>query len=302
VKILAGGSNLAAHRWLGRGLALGWLLAAPGVAAAPPSKQECAQAYAETQSQSKANKLRTARAQALLCAQPSCPGIISKDCRTWLEELERNLPTVVLGARGATGQDVALVHVTMDGEAFAARLDGDALPVDPGEHSFHFELDGSPAVDIKVVIRVGERNRRIDASFTPPPAPAPAPAPAPPEAPGPANAPLPVSPAVFVLGGIAVVGLGVFATFGTLGENQKSYFDSTCVAQKQPCPPDAASSVRTKLIIGDVGLFTALAAVGVGTTVFFVGRARPSAPAGAALRLEIAPVPSGGLMTARGSF
>jgi len=300
VKFLTAGSKRAACRWLVCGLALGSLLVANHVAAAPPSKQECARAYAETQSRSKASQLRAAREQALLCAQPSCPIIISKDCSTWLEELERNLPTVVLGAHSPTGQDVTAVHVTMDGEALAAPLGGNALSVDPGEHTFRFEVDGSPPVDVKVVVRVGEKNRRIDASFAPPPAEPPAPAA--PVAPGPADPSPGVSPAVFVLGGVAVAGLGVFATFGTLGENQKRSFDSTCVAEKQPCPPDAASSVRTKLIIGDVGLFTALAAVAAGTTVFFVGRRKPSPSAAAALRLEVAPLPSGGLLSARGRF
>src|SRR6185437_12766808 len=198
---------------------------------------------------------------------------------------------------GPTGQDVTEVRVTMDGEALTARLDGAALPVDPSEHSFRFEMDGSPPVEMKVVIRMGEKNRRIDASFAPPPPP-PAPAPVP-DAPRPASPSPSVSPAVFVLGGVAIVGLGVFATFGILGENQKSELEKTCAPN---CSLDQASSVRTKLIIGDVGLFTALGAVVAGTTVFLVGRRTPSPPAAAALRVEVAPVPSGGMLGVRGTF
>jgi hypothetical protein len=107
-----------------------------------------------------------------------------------------------------------------------------------------------------------------------------------------------VSPLVFVFGGIAVAGLGVFATFGTLGENQKNAFEKSCAPH---CTPDDVSSVRTKLIIGDVGLFTALAAVGAGTTVFFVERRRSPPPV--ALRLQVVPAPAGGgMLAARGTF
>lgn len=275
------------------GLALGALLVSPRAAAAPPSKQQCAQAYAETQAQRKAGKLRAAREQALLCVQPSCPGIITRDCRPWLEELERSLPTVVLVAHGPSGKDVAAVRVTMDGQPFALQLGGDARAVDPGEHSFRFETEGSAPVDVTVILREGERNRSIEASFAPPPAPAPAP-----PSPSPSMS-MSMSPAVFALGGIAVAGLGVFATFGTLGEAQKSGLDKTCAPH---CLPAQADSVRTKLIIGDVGLFTALAAMGAGVTVVLVGRASRPQPVHAALGVEVIAAPWGGMLVARARF
>jgi hypothetical protein len=279
---------------LAGGLALGaWLVAHP-VAAAPPSKQQCAEAYAETQSLRNAGKLRAARERALVCVQSSCPRIVTTDCIPWLAEIERSLPTVVLGARGPAGEDLTEVRVSMDGQSFVARLGGEALPVDPGEHTLRFEIDGSPPVEVKVVLRSGEKNRRIDASFAPPPPPPPPP-PTPPGAPSP---PPSVSPVVLALGGVAIVGLGVFATFGALGEAQKSNLEQTCAPR---CSPDQASSVHTKLVVGDVGLFTAIAALAAGTTVFFVTRrAPPSAPV--ALRVEVAPAPWGGVLTARGSF
>lgn len=272
------------------GLALGALLVSPRAVAAPPSKQQCAQAYAETQAQRKAGKLRAAREQALLCVQPSCPGIITRDCRPWLDELERSLPTVVLVAHGPSGQDVAAVRVTMDGQPFAVQLGGGARAVDPGEHAFHFETEGSAPVDVTVILREGERNRSIEASFAPPPAPA--------APPGPAPSPS-VSPAVFALGGIAVAGLGVFATFGALGEAQKSGLDKTCAPH---CLPAQADSVRTKLIIGDVGLFTALAAMGVGATVVLVGRASRPQSVHAALGVEVIVAPWGGMLVTRARF
>src|SRR5262249_36111555 len=47
-----------------------------------------------------------------------------------------------------------------DGEPLVDRLEGTAVSIDPGEHSFTFETVGEPTVTRQLVIRVAEKERR----------------------------------------------------------------------------------------------------------------------------------------------
>ena len=50
---------------------------------------------------------------------------------------------MVFDVRGAGGGgDIFAVRVSMDGAALVSRLDGSALAVDPGQHTFAFAADG----------------------------------------------------------------------------------------------------------------------------------------------------------------
>ena len=53
-------------------------------------------------------------------------------------------------ARDAKGEDLTEVRLTIDGETVAERLDGRALTLDPGTHTFRFNFvrSGSGAATI----------------------------------------------------------------------------------------------------------------------------------------------------------
>src|SRR5262249_19560180 len=55
--------------------------------------------------------------------------------------------------------DVANVTVSMDGEVIATVLDGQAVDIDPGQHTFKFVMPGAPPAEVKVVATVGSKNR-----------------------------------------------------------------------------------------------------------------------------------------------
>jgi hypothetical protein len=140
---------------------------AVAVASAPPSaragdaKVECVAAADQGQSLRDDGMYRRAREQFVTCARAACPKVVSKSCLQWLREIDQSMPTVVLGAKDDHGNDVAAVEVTVDGEPLAERLDGKPLPLDPGEHVLHFELEGSSPAEQKVVLRAGEKNRLV---------------------------------------------------------------------------------------------------------------------------------------------
>jgi hypothetical protein len=105
-------------------------------------------------------KLRAAREQLLICGQASCPQEVRAECIHQVDEINAHLPTVVFSAKLVSGQDLAAVRVTMDGEVLTDHLDGAPLVVDPGSHTLTFETADEPVIHRTFVFREGEKGRR----------------------------------------------------------------------------------------------------------------------------------------------
>jgi hypothetical protein len=110
-------------------------------------------------------KLREAREAFLVCGNESCPAIVRRDCAQWTSELTTALPTVVFGAKDKGGRDLFDVTVSMDGESIVTKLDGKAVFVDPGRHTFKFETAGAPAVTETLLVKEGEKSRGLNVTF-----------------------------------------------------------------------------------------------------------------------------------------
>jgi hypothetical protein len=128
-------------------------------ALADPSKAECIAASERGQRARQAGMLLVAREKLSICIAESCPGPVREDCSQLLAELGGVMPTLVLEAKDSAGNDVG-ARVTMDGVLFAERLDGTAIPVDPGEHRFRFEVEGLPPIERTFILREGSKGRR----------------------------------------------------------------------------------------------------------------------------------------------
>jgi hypothetical protein len=129
-------------------------------AARAPTTAGCLAAAESSLALRSQHKLRDARAQLLICSAPSCPADVRAECIRRVAEINAALPSVVFEAKDGDGNDLVEVTVTMDGQPLADRLDGPALVVDPGVHSFVFEASGQPAVRKQFVIREGDKDRR----------------------------------------------------------------------------------------------------------------------------------------------
>jgi hypothetical protein len=75
-------------------------------------------------------------------------------------EVNAAMPTIVFEVRDPAGNDLSAVSVTMDGQPLVGRLEGTALSIDPGEHSFVFVSQETEPVNKRWVIREGEKGRR----------------------------------------------------------------------------------------------------------------------------------------------
>ncbi|MDP8998715.1 MAG: hypothetical protein M3O46_01240 [Myxococcota bacterium] len=142
---------------------LGVWLVTSGAAAADPTKKECAAANESAQDLRRGGKLRDARASFAVCTAATCPGPIREDCAQRLKEVESSTPTIVFEAKDSLGHDLGAVRVTMDGTLLLDKLDGTAIAVDPGQHQFTFEAVGLRKDEESVVLREGEKDRRVRA-------------------------------------------------------------------------------------------------------------------------------------------
>src|SRR5580658_1205447 len=127
-------------------------------------KQACNDAYRQAQVLRNDHKLVEAREQLRVCAGGSCPGFIAKDCSDWLKADESKTPSVVLTAKSPAGADLIDVKVTMDGAPLSSKLDGLAIDVDPGPHTFAFDAPEGHA-EQKIVVAEGAKAQHVAVTF-----------------------------------------------------------------------------------------------------------------------------------------
>jgi hypothetical protein len=260
-------------------------VATPGYAADSPNegattKETCREAYEGAQAHRKKNELLAARQSLRTCGSFSCPDVVRGDCVEWLSEVERSLPSVVFGAKTDAG-DVYDVSVALDGKTVVTELDGRAIELDPGRHTFEFTRAGSPPLTRTEIIREGEKVRAISVSwetFKPPPLAASREAP-----PVPTYRPIPAW--TYILGGVGVVGLGTFAYFGLDGNNRKN----TLSGCSPFCDPSQVDVARRSFLVADVALGVGAAAF-VGSAIVWLFRPARPVLTGAP---TIVPVPAG---------
>ena len=226
-------------------------------------KADCVSASENAQKLKDDRKFIKAREQMLVCARDVCPAAVKKDCADQVADLDKRTPSVVLHAKDKGGQDLVAVKVTGDGAPLTEQLDGRAITLDPGVHTFRFEAAGNEPLEQKVVLAEGERDRNITVTFGKPGGDQPVPTTK-------KGAPI----GAFIVAGIGLVGMGVGAAFWGIGLGDKSSAESGPTACKPTCPQSRVDDIHTKLVIGDVAFFagTAILAAGlIWTIVHYAG-------------------------------
>lgn len=226
---------------LGAALAVGGLYAR---SAAADNVSTCVAASEKAQQLRVDHKLLEARTQFAACARAACPAVVRQDCIKQLEAVDSVIPTVILRARDASGNDLTEVSVSIDGKQVVKGLNGTPVDVDPGLHHFVFETAGHAPIDKQVLVAEGERDRELAVSF---PSNAPKPTSKPATTAQPAASKPPI--AAYVIGGVGVASLIAAPVFWALGLHQKSQDQKSCAPR---CSDSEVSSIRSKLIVGDV--------------------------------------------------
>lgn len=130
-----------------------------------PSRADCIAASESADPLRKAGKLLATRKLLLACTAKECPSVIREDCTMQLVALDAALPSIVFTGKGPAGEDLAEVRVSMDGTPLLTRLDGNAVSLDPGEHTFVFETNGYPPITRKLLVAQGVRSRSETITF-----------------------------------------------------------------------------------------------------------------------------------------
>jgi len=225
----------------------------------------CASAYEQGQMLRRRGRLVEAQRSFVTCSQSLCPAQMRSDCGDWLREVEQSTPSVAFEVRDRSGKDRLDVRVLADGAVLAEGLDGRALALDPGVHALRYELPRGGALEERLVVREGEKDRRVSVRFPEgsPAAPSPSPSPQSPSRPVMA----------YVLGAVGVVALGSFVSFGVSGYTRANDLAARCAPR---CTESEARSVHTRYAIADVSLGIAVVSLGAALWLFL------SAPAGRA--------------------
>jgi hypothetical protein len=230
------------------------------------AKKECLTQHEQSQVFKQASKLKAAREALLTCSRDVCPSFIRADCVEWLGQLDRSIPSVVPTAK-VNKKDETNVRVTVDGQLAATRLDGKPIELDPGVHTFRFELAPWPPVEQQVLVAEGEKNRTVSVQFGNQSEDGK-------ESDVPMYRPFPTID--YVLGGTAVVGIGLFAAFGSMGMSGKKDLQNTCAPFCSTT--DVNSKVKSKFLIADIGLGVAVASTVLGVILYATRPSYPIAP------------------------
>ncbi len=218
------------------------------------AEEKCLSAEVEGQKLQRKGRLLDARTRFEACSRASCPTEVIDYCAKWLVDVRALIPSVIVVVRDARGRDVPEARVFVDNGLAAGAGTGSAIELDPGKHAFRFEQPLGASVSQEILIREGDKARRLIVTLpnavTPPARP-------------------PPSAAVYVLGALGVVGAGVFAYAGLRGLSDRSSFGCGTPAG---CTGSHFDQVKTEYIVADIGLGVAIASFAAAAVLYFTRR------------------------------
>lgn len=246
-------------------------------APATTASAACAPAYEQGQEQRQAGRLLEARATLRACARDECPEFIRDDCSAWYDEIEQEIPTLVLSA-GSRGRDLTDVRVSIGSRVLASRVAGQAIELDPGEYDLQFSAPGMLPLTERLVIARGQRNRLLRVELAPVAAAPSRALPDPPRQERSLTAPA-------ILAGVGAVGLIGFGALAAWGRSDESKLADSCAPR---CNKNDIAEVRTKYVLSDVSLGVGVASLVAAAYVFLraPAGAPPSPPARVALNVD----------------
>src|SRR4051812_48653427 len=98
----------------------------------------CVSAYKDATTLEKAGQLLEARGALKNCTRSVCDRSLRDRCMIEYVQIHADVPSVIPTVTDDNGERVVDVLVMMDGAPLASRIDGHALPINPGLHEFSF--------------------------------------------------------------------------------------------------------------------------------------------------------------------
>ncbi len=238
--------------------------------------QKCLSSHERAQVERLDGRLVESRESLQACASESCPSFVRGDCVRWLDEVRKEIPTVVFEALGASG-NISDVVVSVEGKPVTSQLDGKPLAFDPGVYEFEFVSPDGETKTVKVLLRQGDQNKLISVDFRPP---------APPQTASTSSSgssgslfvtpedrvelmrPTPVL--TYVFGGLAAVATASTVVFGLQKQERESCSPS--------CSPERVDEVKQSALFADISLGVAAGSAATAAILYFTRSAVESPP------------------------
>jgi hypothetical protein len=256
-------------------VALAVVLTSARAHADDPTTADCLTANENSTALWNQHQLRATRAQLLVCSASSCPADIRNECTRRVADINQAMPTIVFEARDAGGHTLVAVSIKADGQPLAQRLEGTALSIDPGEHTFTFTLAGQPPIERTLLILEGEKDRRERVVFESVGAPSSPTAAADDKPRGEAAKPRrgKLQLVGLAAAGVGVAALAVSATYGLVAISRRNAAAAACPGQ---CADAAGVALwnraRDAGDVATVALFSGMTFVAAGTTLWLLGK------------------------------
>jgi hypothetical protein len=196
------------------------------------------------------------RSQLLICAK-TCPDELRESCGKWLQDIDQEVPSIVVKAKDGRDRDVADVSLVIDDKPVEGYVEGTPIELNPGAHTIRAIRGSHAPVEQRIVLSAGEKLRvveiwtepRVVDQFTTR-----------------TRRPIPtVSFALFGLGAVSLASFGVFSIWTTAEYSKTGSCTPNCATS------DRDSAFGTKTILADVSLGLGAAAF-VGAGIFYLAR------------------------------
>jgi hypothetical protein len=207
--------------------------------------EACIDAHVTAQKRRAESKLLEARVALAECGSADCPGVLRSECGTWLEEVNKEIPSVVPVVMTPDGADISSARLTLDGMSRVLQP-GASAEVDPGPHELEVLADGFQVAKVKFTGQVGLRDRRLEVTLVP------------------IHEPPPVWP-YFAFGGGVALGVGAFAGLGSMARADEKELGSC----KPHCSDGDIDKVQWEYVGANVGLAVAAASL-AGAGAYFL--------------------------------
>jgi len=181
-----------------------------------------------------------ARAAMVSCADERCPLAIAADCRAWLDELAKLMPTLIVVVEA---EDLAAPHsalrVELDGAS--VELSDPPTPIEllPGAHLLRVGLPGEQSVTLRFSLGKGEKNHIERVRFVQPYRA--------PRASGVPTRPVPAS--TYFLSAAAVAMFATSTAFLVSGLNEHADAREICAPT---CDHSIGTSIQARLLVADI--------------------------------------------------
>lgn len=143
---------------------MSWTTPGMGEPDRPVDRRACTSAYKGALESEQAAHFRRAKELILTCME-TCGAAVKQKCAVLAVNMEADTPSVVPIVTDAAGAPRVDVRVMVDGELLTSRLNGMALPIDPGMHEFSFTANDRVFATQRIMIIEGQRNLAIPVSM-----------------------------------------------------------------------------------------------------------------------------------------